>query len=95
MSYEMRDNRFSMFKNSRKQKDSQPDLDGKGLVICPHCKEASAWWFNAWNEESRDGKTKYISGSLRLMEDAPPKDYPVSNAKPAPASDNFDDEIPF
>lgn len=75
-------NRFSLFKNDRKEKDTHPDLTGTINV------EGVEYYLNAWTKEGKKGK--FISGSIKLKE-------AKSAPKPVAATvDPFDDEsLPF
>ena len=75
-------NRFSLFKNDRKEKDTHPDLTGTINV------EGVEYYLNAWTKEGKKGK--FISGSIKLKE-------AKSAPKPVSASvDPFEDEtLPF
>lgn len=75
-------NRFSLFKNDRKEKDTHPDLTGTINV------EGVEYYLNAWTKEGKKGK--FISGSIKLKE-AKSAPKPV-----ATTVDPFDDEsLPF
>ena len=75
-------NRFALFKNDRKEKDTHPDLTGTINV------EGVEYYLNAWTKEGKSGK--FISGSIKLKE-------AKSAPKPVAATvDPFDDEtLPF
>lgn len=82
-------NRGALFKNDRKEKETQPDYKGSLNV------GGTDYWLSAWLKESSGGK-KYMSLSVK------PKDEQQSAPAPAqPATDDkgkggeFDDEIPF
>ena len=75
-------NRFSLFKNDRKEKDTHPDLTGTINV------EGVEYYLNAWTKEGKSGK--FISGSIKLKE-AKSAPKPVA----ATAADPFGDDLPF
>lgn len=75
--------RGSLFKNDRKEKDSQPDYNGTCQI------EGVEYYMNAWVKESKAGK-KYFSFSFK------PKEAPASAPyKTVPITDEIDDELPF
>ena len=75
-------NRFSLFKNDRKEKDTHPDLTGTINV------EGVEYYLNAWTKEGKKGK--FISGNIKLKE-------AKSEPKPVAATaDPFEDSsMPF
>ncbi len=75
-------NRFALFKNERKEKDTHPDLTGTINV------DGVEYYLNAWTKEGKKGK--FLSGSIKLKEDKP--------AAPKPATvdaDPFGEDLPF
>ena len=75
-------NRFALFKNERKEKDTHPDLTGTINV------DGVEYYLNAWTKEGKKGK--FISGSIKLKEAKP--------AAPKPATvdaDPFGEDLPF
>lgn len=72
-------NRFTLFKNNRKEKDTHPDLTG---TINVHGVE---YYLNAWTKEGRSGK--FISGTIKPKDD----DQSKPQAKAEPALDPFAD----
>ena len=75
-------NRGALFKNDRKEKETQPDYRGDINV------NGSEMWISAWLKTSKDGKT-YMSLSVQ------PKEVQASTTEPQPAVDALDDSIPF
>jgi len=74
-------NRFALFKNDRKEKDTHPDMTGTINV------DGVEYYLNAWTKTGSKGK--FLSGSIKLKEAKPAP-------KSAPAADPFDDSsIPF
>ena len=74
-------NRFALFKNDRKEKDTHPDLTGTINV------EGVEYYLNAWTKEGKKGK--FISGSIKLKE-------AKSAPKPVATTSSFDDDdLPF
>lgn len=75
-------NRFALFKNERKEKDTHPDMTGTINV------DGVEYYLNAWTKEGKKGK--FLSGSIKLKEDKP--------AAPKPATvdaDPFGEDLPF
>lgn len=84
-------NRGVLFKNDRKEKDTQPDLTGKINV------NGTEYWLSAWTNKDEQGKFQNLKLSVREKEEVAdakhePRQAPKAapQAKPAP-----DDEIPF
>lgn len=75
------DNKGSLFKNDRKEKDTHPDYTGNITV------EGKEYWINAWLNEAKSG-VKYLGLSVNPKEAK--KEQQSSNNQPA-----IDDEIIF
>jgi len=71
-----------LFRNDKKETEKHPDYRGQCEV------EGTKYWLSAWINKSKDGE-KYMSLKLKAKDDAPKKD------NPAPADDDFSDEVPF
>lgn len=70
MAYELKKNRFNMFKNNKKnQGDTQPDIRGDMKIECPHCRQEQLYKISAWMSEGKTSKLKYYSGSIQTKED--------------------------
>lgn len=90
-------------KNSRKERENQPDYSGSVNV------EGVEYWLSGWIKVGRDGSKlagqKYFSLSLTPKEEqqAPSRPAPRAAAPraaaprqaPRPALDDMDDDIPF
>lgn len=82
-------NRGALFKNDRKEKETQPDYKGSLNV------DGTDYWLSAWLNESRDGK-KYMSLSVQPKEERQESSPATRMAASAPAGGGeFDDDIPF
>jgi hypothetical protein len=82
-------NRGALFKNDRKDKDSQPDYKGSLNVA------GTDLWISAWLNTSKDGK-KYMSLSVTPKEEQKPQTLAEkSQGKPPVDAGEFDSEIPF
>ena len=85
MSYEVRPNTGSLFKNDNKATDSHPDYKGSGLI-----EGVGDVWLDAWINTAKDG-SKYMSLKFKPKEarqEAPARGY-------APAAADLDDDVPF
>ena len=89
MAYEQKDNSGSLFRNDKRETDSQPHAKGSALI------EGVEFWVSAWTNTSERTGEKYQKLSFTRKEQAataPPK----RKAEPAPADDNWQDsDIPF
>jgi hypothetical protein len=78
------ENRWSLFKNTRKEKDSQPDYTGSLNV------DGAEYYLDGWVKDGAKGK--FFSGKIK-RKDAKPAAKPAE--KPAAKySDPFDDDLP-
>ena len=82
------ENRFTLFKNNRKEKDTHPDYNGTINV------DGVEYYLNAWLKEGKNGK--FFSGSIKLKDEKPKTDRVAEvKAQATKAVDPFDDEIGF
>ena len=80
MDENQRDNSGVMFKNDRREKESQPHYKGNITV------DGQSYWLSAWIKEGKSGKFMGLAVS-------PKEDY---QPKQAPKKASFDDEdLPF
>jgi uncharacterized protein (DUF736 family) len=90
MAYEMKPSSGSLFKNDRKEKETQPDLKGK--VMLPN---GEVRWVSAWKKKTASGDTWL---SLALGDLVPGAGQPVSAHNQAKANAfvaDDDSDIPF
>jgi len=89
MAFEMRPGSFSLFKNDKKEKETQPDW--KGSIKLPNGEE---FWFDAWTKQGAKGE--FISGKIGNPKTA---NGGQSNQPAAfkifPTSNPMDEEGPF
>jgi len=83
MAYEEKDQSGSLFKNDRKERDSQPDYTGKGIV------NGVPVYISGWVKEG-NGK-KFFSLAFKNRQEG---GFGAVEKKPAPTQ-LPDDEIPF
>lgn len=70
MVYEQRDNTASLFRNTKKEQDTHPDLTGSAKI------EGREYWVSGWSKRTKDGD-KWMSIAFK------PKDAkPASAPKP-------------
>ena len=85
MSYETRDNTGRLFKNEKKEKDTQPDYTGTALV------GGVEHFMDAWIKRSENGRT-WMSFSFKPKQK---QATPATPGRQAPSRrDDFDD-LPF
>jgi len=76
-------------KNTKKEKDTHPDITGSINV------EGKEFWLNGWKKERNDGTGSFYSLSVKPKEgQQAPAQQQHKPAQQAPAADDFDD-IPF
>ena len=80
MAYEIRELSGSLFKNEKKTEEKHPQMQGSCLI------EGVEYWVSAWTKEGAKGRWQSLAFKRK---DAKP------DAKPAPASIDDDDSIPF
>lgn len=89
MSYEMRPNSGTLFKNDRKEQDNHPDYRGECLI------GGTEYYMSAWLKESKKG-TKFMSFSFKPKSETGRQE--VQKARAAVQPDFVDDDldsIPF
>lgn len=95
MSFEHQADSGSLFKNDRKEKESQPDYRGDALI------DGKLYWMSAWLNESPKG-TKYMSVKFSEKDKrdsapaSPAEKTPQQQRREAAPVDDFGDEsVPF
>lgn len=85
MAYEMKPGQFSLFKNEKKEKETQPDYTGNGMDT-----NGTECWISAWVKRP-DGKKPFFSISIK------PKDEQKSEAVKAAEVlvETVPDDLPF
>jgi len=98
MVYEQRDNSGSLFKNTYKQRDNQPDYTGNGMI------DGVEYKISSWVKEGQRGKFFSLSftpkdetGERASAPAKTPPQKPVSKTSSKHQIDELeiDDEIPF
>jgi len=82
MAFEQRDNNGAVFKNTRKEKPTHPDMTGSAMV------KGYEYWVSGWTKTDKN-QNKFMSLAFKLKEDAPP-----SQGESAPYADDSDN-LPF
>jgi len=89
MAYEPKEMSGSLFKNDRREKDTQPNLQGSAMI------DGVEYWVSGWTK-ARDNGDKWISLAFKRKEEkrggvqAEPK-----AAKKPSKFDDMDDDIPY
>ena len=87
--FEHKPGRGSLFKNDRREKETQPEY--KGSMKDPEGREM---WVSAWVEESKYGK--YFSLSVQYKDDVDKKGMQQARQAAEPAQGGFiDEDLPF
>jgi ribosome modulation factor len=79
-------------KNTKKEKDTHPDITGSINV------EGREFWLNGWKKERNDGTGSFYSLSVKPKEQQHAPQQAPAQQRPSqqpPADDSFDSDIPF
>jgi hypothetical protein len=84
-------NRFTLFKNERRDRDTSPEYNGTLTD-----ENGVEFWVSAWVRESKNGK-KFFSGSIKRKEPLTkgPEPEPQTSGRLGSLKDQLDDSIPF
>lgn len=84
MAYEMKPNTGSLFKNDKREKDTQPHAKGQALI------EGVEYWVSAWTNDGPKGKYQQLKYERKDAN----KDVKQVTPQRVPVSD-MDSDIPF
>lgn len=84
MAYEMKENSGSLFKNDRREKDTQPNATGSCLI------DGVEYFVSAWTKDGTKGKWQSLS--FKRKDDKKPS-APNKNSYQAPT--DIDETLPF
>lgn len=87
MAFEINDYSGFLFKNERKENDSQPTHQGSIKV------NGAEYWMSAWIKTGKSGK-RYFSMSFTEKESTTRQSQQPQSQQYSPSTD-FDDDIPF
>lgn len=76
-------------KNTRKEKDTHPDLSGSINV------DGKDYWLSGWKKTRNDGTGTFYSLSVKAKDDRPVADTPVQARAEAKAVVADDSDVPF
>lgn len=85
-SYTQKDNSGSLFKNTRREKDTHPHLTGKVMI------DGKMFYASAWTKERENGE-KWISLSFKPFDTKEEADRGARAERPF--ADDLNDTIPF
>jgi hypothetical protein len=95
LAFEQRDNSGSLFKNDRKETETQPDRTGSAMI------DGREYYVSGWLRETKDGRP-WLSLAFKPKSEPQPTQsrQPPPSQRPAyvPAATgrgDFDDSIPF
>lgn len=60
-------NRGVLFRNDRREKESQANMTGRADVVCSHCGKTTGVWVSAWTKIRENGE-KWLSLSFKPRE---------------------------
>lgn len=89
MSYEIKENSGSLFKNDRKEKEGRPDYKGSANIA------GLEYWVSAWINKTKEGKS-YMAFKYQLKDGQQaiqPTTKPSEQLAPEP--DPFAEDLPF
>jgi hypothetical protein len=94
MGFEIRENSGTLHKNSKREKDTHPNLRGECLI------DGVAYWVDAWTKDARSGK--WLSLSFKRKDQPTGADRTARDTRThaerkrgAAGFDDMDDDIPF
>ena len=80
MAFVHKENTGSIFKNDKRETDTQPHGKGSALI------DGVEYWVNAWTNVKDDNRYQSLKFSRKDENKAP---------NPSPAEADFDDDLPF
>jgi hypothetical protein len=83
MAYELKDLSGSLFKNTRREKDSQPNATGSATI------DGVEYWVSAWTKQDKNGNP-WQSLAFKRKEEAP-----QGSGAPRTTQADESDDIPF
>ncbi len=83
--FKQKKNEGSLFKNDKKQADTDRDYNGSVLVCCDKCGQETEYWLSAWLNTSQKTGKKWQRLSLQV------KDAPGAGQQGAAPAD----DVPF
>lgn len=84
MAYEMKDMNGSLFKNDKKEKESQPNAKGSCVIGGIH------YWISAWTKEGANGKYQSLAFQPKERDEKPAPEKRNSGT-----FDDLDSDLPF
>jgi hypothetical protein len=87
MAYTPKDGSGSLFKNTRKEKDTHPDYRGDLML------DGTMYEVAAWIKEGKNGK--FMSLSAKPKEEASTKPAPSKERGQQKTMDDMDSDVPF
>lgn len=91
MSYQHKPDSGSIFRNDKREKDTQPQMKGDALI------DGVEYWVSAWTNQSQNSGERYQALKFTRKDEAAEKGMASVKATTgmAPASDIVEDDIPF
>lgn len=86
---EKRDNSGSLSRNKRKEKPTHADMKGSARI------GGVDYWISGWTKDGTDGKWLSLAFDPKDADGRAATRTAGQAAKPAPADEPFDDDIPF
>ena len=91
MAYETKDNTGSLFKNTRKEKETHPDMTGSARI------DGHDVWLSAWTKTDKNGG-KYLSIAVKRKDGTAerPAEFVAKAKEVFPGAQiDLDDSVPF
>ena len=82
-------NRGSLFKNTKKEKETHPDMNGSINI------DGTEYWISGWTQVSKKTGEKFLSLSVKLKQEAPRQISAPTRSKSVGSVQDMDDDMPF
>lgn len=89
MAYEQRDNSGTLFKNTRREKEAQPNATGTALI------DGVEYYVSAWTKQGRDGPFQSLSFKRKEQRQERQQQRSYAQESGGRAPEELNDDLPF